>query len=311
MENVVLHVVMAQWLNLKKMQVKYSTFVKYKKVIECHIDPYFGRYTAHDLNEALLYDFFMLKKEEVSGSMLQTMRYLLKAILSYACRDHGYPVISLDQIRLSMNKPLYKGLTKDEEQRLSSYGCEHLSALSLSILLGLYAGMRIGEICALRWQDVDLEEGLIQVHHTVQRLEKEDCTQDRTSLFLTEPKSHSSERAIPLIPFLQHYLRRYQECHGGDQDVFVISQEKKPLDPRTLQYRYKQLCQKMDIQQSFHSLRHRFATSCIENQVDVKSLSEVLGHADITTTLRRYVHSSMEFKKKQLSKLAVPPSFAE
>ena len=89
MENVVLHVVMAQWLNLKKMQVKYSTFVKYKKVIECHIDPYFGRYAAHDLNEALLYDFFMLKKEEVSGSMLQTMRYLLKAILSYACRDHG------------------------------------------------------------------------------------------------------------------------------------------------------------------------------------------------------------------------------
>lgn len=306
MENVVLHVAIVQWLNLKKIQVKYSSYIKYKKVIQLHIEPSFGECRASDINELMIYQFFMNKKKEVSSSMLQTIRYLLKAILTYAQSEYAFPNIEFDHIRLPVNKIKQKCLTKEEEVKLCGYCTENNTSLSLSILFGLYAGMRIGEICGLRWKDIDLKKDIIQVHYTVQRLENEKINEHRTSLYILEPKSQSSEREIPLVPFLKNYLIHYQQMIKCDENTFIISCKKRPMDPRTLQYQYKQLCKKLEIQDSFHSLRHRFATSCIEHQVDVKSLSEILGHADVVTTLKRYVHSSMEYKKEQLSKLKVP-----
>lgn len=300
-----------QWLTLKKMQVKPSAFVKYQTIWEVRLIPSFGQYQLVEISEEAVMTFFLDQMEKTSGSLLQTMRYLLKAMLGYARHKYGQPTISFNYIKLPPAKMRTSTLSHDEEVRLDEYCFSHCNDTSIGILLGLYGGLRIGEICGLKWADIDLEEGLIYVQRTIQRISDTSSTK-KTQVVILDPKTPSSQRIVPLTDFMNQFLKKYQASQTDVvADHFLLSGSDVPLEPRTLQYRYHRICKKLDIQLTFHGLRHSFATRCIEQQVDPKSLSEMLGHADVTTTLKRYVHSSLSFKKEQMAKIKSAVLFAE
>lgn len=170
-------------------------------------------------------------------------------------------------------------------------------ATSIGILLSGCCGLRIGEICALRWENVDFERGTVRVMETMQRIRTFQGTKTGTKIILSEPKSRTSNREIPLPAYLLSFL------HGlrGDGKEFILQGKRKNyLEPRSLQYRFKKLLQDLKLPYfNFHMLRHVFATNCISRGFDMKTLSELLGHSNVTTTMRIYVHSNME-RKKQL-----------
>lgn len=167
-----------------------------------------------------------------------------------------------------------------------------------AVLLCLYAGLRIGELCALRWSDIDFDGKTLTVKRTVQRIVVPGHM-TKTILLETDPKSESSRRTIPLASELLEILSRFK---GEQRYVFG---EEKPLDPRTMQNRFKKILKEAGIDgRTFHTLRHTFATNCVENGMDVKTLSEILGHSDVKTTLNRYVHPTMDSKRKQIGALS-------
>ena len=194
--------------------------------------------------------------------------------------------------------------------RAEQFALEHVlfaqqTPLNLGVLMSLYAGLRIGEVCALQWGDICLEEGTVFVHKTVLRIQ-EPC-QDagpRTRLMVTEPKTPCSRRVIPLPDFLLRYLAGAKQ----NEKVYLASGRPAPLEPRTCLSQYKRLLKKAGVEDTtFHTLRHTFATRCIENGMDVKSLSEIMGHSGVSITMQRYVHPSMDAKREQINRLVPLP----
>lgn len=172
----------------------------------------------------------------------------------------------------------------------------------LGILISLYAGLRIGEICALTWNDIDLNNKVIYVRNTVVRVKSAAGDSAKTHLIIDTPKTAASLRCIPICSTL---LSALTSCSARATSQYVVSYTSNFVSPRTYDYRFKKLLDACQIPRiNYHALRHTFATRCIEAGVDVKSLSEILGHGDVSITLNTYVHSSMDLKRIQLEKIA-------
>lgn len=165
----------------------------------------------------------------------------------------------------------------------------------------MYTGLRIGELCALRWENIGIEKRILTVKNTIQRIQDFGGS-NKTRLIITEPKSQSSKRTIPIPDCLMPMLAEMK----GRIDSFVLTGTNKPIEPRTMQYRFKRILKNVNLPSyKFHSLRHAFASGAIELGFDVKTLSEILGHSSVQVTLDRYVHSSMEHKRDCMNLLTM------
>ena len=216
----------------------------------------------------------------------------------YVSKVHGYANPLENVVLPKKEKKDMKLLSKSEQEKLCRFVLNKPDNTKLGILLSYYTGLRIGEVCGLKWCDIDLNKGIFKVERTVQRI----YVNSSTKLTIDTPKSKSSVREIPLPKFLIEILRNFK----SDDSAFILSGKENPTDPRTLQYRFKSLLKKADLPSiNYHSLRHMFATNCIALGFDVKTLSELLGHATVETTLNRYVHSSMERKMTCMNLLKV------
>ena len=213
----------------------------------------------------------------------------------------GYPVTNFKGITVKqVQKPL-RVLSSIEQQKLSEYLFANLNSCNLGILICLYTGLRIGEICALKWEDISLEEQSLYVHHTMQRLQTSRTGKSKTTVIISTPKSDCSIRTIP-IP--NDMLALLQEQKQPDNAYVLTGSSHRYMEPRTLQYRFRVIMRRCEIENvNFHVLRHTFATRCVELGFDIKSLSEILGHASVNITLNRYVHPSRELKQKNMDKL--------
>ncbi len=177
------------------------------------------------------------------------------------------------------------------------YLYREMDASKAGILLCIFIGLRLGEVCSLKWDDIDFEQMIIHVRRTVQRIAADENS-NRTALLITEPKSTFSIREIPISAGIAQVLNEIK------RDGEYVVGGKAPLDPRTYQNRFKRYLRAASIKEyNFHALRHTFATNCIDNDMDVKSLSEILGHANIQITLNKYVHPTMDAKRRQLAVL--------
>lgn len=296
------------WLTTIKGTVKESSFTRYHRNVHSYLNPAIGNLTLPEVNSNAI---CQLKDEllenggkrgdGLSEKTVSDLLSTLKMILMYA-EEQGYPVMNAELIRNPKKKKrevnVIPGavISRLEEILLSSD-----DRISLGILLTLHTGIRNGELCGLRWSDFDFSSGAIRISRTVERIK--DLTllaEHKTKVVITEPKTESSKREIPLPKTLCLYLR----SHRGAADEYLLTGTDKPSEPHTLYIRYERFLRRNGFESyTFHAIRHTFATRGIASGFDAKSLSEILGHSDVTTTLRCYVHPSMEEKRSQMETL--------
>ena len=193
-------------------------------------------------------------------------------------------------------------LIKEEQEILCKYLILNPSERNLAILLCLFTGLRIGELCALMWDDISFSNGSIYVHQTIQRVQIEGNPDKKTEVIVSTPKSKCSIRTIPVPDKIMMILKRADIVKNG---YLVTGMEQKYLEPRTMENHFHRVLSAASLRNvNFHALRHTFATRCVEVGFDIKSLSEILGHASVTTTMNRYVHPSMDLKRENMQRLS-------
>jgi integrase len=297
------------WLDSQKSQLKQSSIVKYTNLLSTYLYPYFGtiHVTGITRENVILYSNELLysggvKKKGLSPKTVSSILSVLKSVLLYAEQTWNYTVISIEGVSVKQVQKPMRVLTLIEQKSLSEYLTNNLSCSNLGIMVCLYTGIRIGEICALKWEDISFDEQTIYIHKTMQRIQTPDDSIEKTKIIITEPKSVCSVRKIPLPDELFKVLKENRERN----DAFLLTGHYKYyIEPRTMQNRFKAVINECHIEDAnFHALRHTFATRCIELGFDIKSLSEILGHASVNITLNRYVHPSMELKQRNMNKLS-------
>ncbi len=293
-----------EWLQCNQLRLKPSTCVKYQSVINKHIKPALGERSLSGLSSTAIGQFSadLLDVQGLAPKTVKDILVLLHSILEYGQKQYPGMVASID-IPYPRNPPREMRVLSQGEQRiLAEYLQRDLCPCKFGILLTLWTGMRIGEICALRWDHISLQDQSIRIDTTMQRLRSSDSDNlHKTRILLDSPKTASSVRTIPLGNYVTALCRRMEP---EDRHTYVLTGTERYMEPRLLQYyfqRYLTACGLKDV--TFHTLRHTFATRCVEAGVEIKSLSEILGHANTTITLNRYVHSSMELKRENIQKL--------
>ena len=288
------------WLLYKKHKIKESTYLNYNYIINTYLNKKFAKkrlsyFLDYDMNE-----FIDSLKKNLSNKTVRDIVLVLKSILKFAERKYNTN-FKLDLITMpSSEKTELQVFNEKEIKKLEKICIKSEDIRDIGILTAIYTGMRIGEICALKWEHIDLNKKLINVKQTLQRVYVE---KKKTKVIITPPKTKTSERKIPIPQILYDELKR-QSVNYSKQAYVTTGLEDKYIEPRSFQYVYKKALETCEVKyRNFHCLRHTFATRCIRAGMDIKSLSEVLGHADVNITLNRYVHSSYDSKKKFMEKL--------
>lgn len=300
--------VVYNWLEENNMHTSLSTYVKYEQLIRNYVKPYFETLECENMSEKNMSDYYkklMFDSEyaNLSNGNIRTIIMIVNKTCEYAYDNHILSTKLYIKPCLTKKRPVVSVLNKNEQKKLENYIYESHDIYSLAILLALYSGMRIGELCALKWSDINFNNGSVTITKTVQRLKCSSTNTDtKTQLVISEPKSKTSYRVIPLPRFVMNYMKDF---YKRELNKFIFSnKEDVPMEPRTLQYAYKKILKLCNISYlNFHCLRHTFATRCITTGWDVKTLSEILGHSEIKITMDYYFHSSFEFKKQQMNKL--------
>lgn len=295
------------WLNDKQAYWKPTTYATYYQIVNKYIIPGLGNLHIDHIDEQQLEQFLADIRAKQKGKLLSN-RYLhnicaviLKAI-SYNKKKYHY-TIDIPENPVAINGKRQMILPGEKDMAvLEKFLIDHIyDSTCLGILIAFYTGIRIGEVCALTWKDVNLREELIYIRRNIQRVKTGDGQKNNTQILLQTPKTNNSLRIIPIPPVLLSLLRKYQRS----EEEYIIQGKKKPwTEPRTLQYRFAAILKKCGIENfNFHMLRHAFATRCIAEGFDVKSLSEILGHSSIQITLSLYVHSNLQRKKQLMQKI--------
>ena len=299
-----------KWLEGIKLNCKTSTYNKYRNTYEKQLKSVFGKYPISKISGEMIDDFIatMLTNGRVDGNAysrksVQEFCNIIKLIYSYAEESYGIiSQFSKKKLSIRQKQSEAKVINDFAVQSLCTFLLTDISLYKIGVLISLYTGIRIGELCALQWKDISFLDGVLYVSKTAQRVQQLDSTFEKTKLCITTPKSTCSNRIIPLPQTLLAILLPFK-CN---ENIYIISGTNKCIDPRTMQYHFKKYLKKCGVEDiSFHTLRHTFATRCIELGFDVKTLSEILGHSSVNITLNRYVHSSMKKKQESMNKLIV------
>ena len=302
--------VLNSWILDKELFLKKSTVLKYKNIIATHIVPEIGNININEINNDTINKFLVSKqgtgrvdgKGGLSNSYIKTMAIIISSCINFAI-DNGLRSPMVGKVsKLVIKKNEITVLTKEKQKELEDKLMYSNSVTELGILLALNSGLRIGEMCALKWENIDFDNRILHVRQSIVRVPDESGTGKRkTVLMVDNPKSQHSIRDIPINSKLYSVLIRYEYDEPTD---YILSGTSRFISPRTFEYRFHKVLSRHKIDDfNFHTLRHTFATRCIECGVDIKSLSEIMGHSNVNITLNSYVHSSFENKRLQLEKL--------
>lgn len=296
------------WLSEAATFLKESSRNKYEDILRCYILPEFGESELSEITNQRLIDFTnaLLSKggSKNQGLMPTTVAEILSAmngIRIYALKKEYTVAFTTECVNLKKEQGVIRVFSLEEERRLLDYLQEHMNLPSLGILLCLFTGIRVGELCAMKWDDIDLSEKKMHVSKTMQRLRVDVKTGSKTKVKILEPKSSCSVRMIPLPDAIMELLQKFHKPGA----FFLTGDTRRFMEPRTMQNRFKKVIAACNIQDAnFHATRHTFATRCIELGFDVKSLSEILGHASVAITMNRYVHPSMTLKRENMNRFS-------
>lgn len=291
------------WKEEKRKFVKLSTISAYAVILENHLLPTFGNKVIV-ITEQEVQQFVLLKLDAgLSQKTVKDFLIVLKMIYRYGVKINEFQHCDWDikYPNTQENKAL-EVLNITNHKKLMAFVSDNFTFRNLGILICLQTGMRIGEVCALQWGDIDLQKGVVSISKTIERIYIIDSEVKHTELIISSPKTQNSHRDIPLSKTLLQMLRPLKRI--VNDKFFIITNEEKPTEPRTFRNYYKTVLRTLNIPPlKFHGLRHSFATRCIESNCDYKTVSVILGHSDISTTLNLYVHPNNEQKKKCIDKM--------
>lgn len=300
--------VLERWLISIRESVKPQSFYKYQATVHLYLIPYMGKEDIKTVN-ALLINQFLEKMassgrqnhEGLSESTLKMIVFIIKDAFKYAYY-HGLREETIGKIIVPKKKQtsIHLNILQEKDRRkLIEYIFNHPYPLYIGIGLSLCCGLRIGEICALRGKNIDLENQYMSIDGTMQRIKVEDG-QQKTSIVISTPKSKTSKRIVP-IPHVMFEL--LQQIHYQEED-YILSASSNYIEPRRLSRHFKKLLRILEIEDiNYHSLRHTFASLCIESGMDDRTLSEILGHSSVNMTLNRYVHPHLKIKHEMINKV--------
>lgn len=299
----------SEWFDNIMPQVKESTANKYRNLLQSYILPIYGEQTldhiTFDFIESQCNNLLLHGGRNGTGLSSKTVTdslSIVRSVLKFAIRKGKVVACDGSAVQIKQTVKPMRILSKAEQERLCSYLNSEINPCNIGILVCLFTGLRVGEICALRWEDISFPEQTLYVHQTLQRIQDNSCSGKKTRIVLTTPKSACSIRTIPVPEPLIKILRDYQTSKKG---YLLTNSESCFVEPRTIQNRFKKALENSEIESAnFHALRHTFATRCVELGFDVKSLSEILGHATVNITMNRYVHPTLEMKKENMEKLS-------
>lgn len=302
--------VLELWFEDNRIRLKGATEYRYLYLIKTHILPSLGEKELSQINATVINMFLAEKlksgrldgKGGLSPAYVRSIMLVIKSVVQFAIAKQ---LIAPFPTKIHMPPMIPKELqilSKSEQIKLETVLFQEMDETKLGVLISLYTGLRIGEICALEWEDIDLTNHLLYVRHTIARVSKSNMEgKTITKLVVDLPKTAASLRCIPICSKLMSALKTKAEIASSK---YVISKEATFVNPRTYENRYHNLLKLCGIAPvNYHALRHTFATRCIETGVDIKSLSEILGHSNVSITLGTYVHSSIELKRAQIEKL--------
>ncbi len=294
--------VIGLWKTDKKQYVKKSSFSIYALLIENHLLPEFG--DLYDIEEANVQAFVLKKLDEgLSQKTIKDILIVLKMVLKFGAKNKWLESRPLE-IRFPTQREQGKieVLSRSNQRKIMQHIKEHFTFKNLGVYICLSAGMRIGEICALTWGDIDADAEVIRIRRTLQRIYIIEESARKTELILDTPKTKNSNRDIPMSSDLLKMLKPIKKIINNS--FFVLSNSSRPTEPRTYMNYYKNFMKELGMPNlKFHGLRHSFATRCIESKCDYKTVSALLGHSNISTTLNLYVHPNLEQKKKCIDQM--------
>lgn len=300
------------WLEDIKIYIKQSTHSRYNHIVQKHILPYFENITANNLTDDDITAFIrnktingrLDKKSGLAPKTIQDICTVLKQIIKYANKKGYCRQVSLDFQKPKSEPQPFSVLSVEEQIQFVSYLKRNINLETLGILICLYTGIRVGELCALTWNDIDMTHSVLHINKTLQRVQNTEDNTSKTKIIIDKPKSNKSIRDIPIPQFLYQLLKRFNFKYQNNA-YLLTGQTNHFIEPRLFQYKFKAHLKKAGLQdRNIHALRHTFATRAVEQNMDIKTLSEILGHSTVKFTLERYVYSSYELKVQSMEKMA-------
>ena len=294
--------VAALWKKDKQQYVKQSTIAAYALILENHILPVFG--DKVQLTETDVQAFALKKLQDgLSQKTVKDVLIVLKMIQKFGAKNGDLQFVEWSvKFPTEQTKQELEVLSINNQKRIMQYAIDNFTFRNLGIYICLSTGIRIGEVCALKWGDINIATETISISRTIERIYVIDGEKRHTEVVIGTPKTKNSLREIPMSKELLKIVRPLKKVMNDE--YFILTNEAKPTEPRTYRNYYKQLLKQLGIPDlKFHGLRHSFATRCIESQCDYKTVSVILGHANISTTLNLYVHPNMEQKKKCINQM--------
>ena len=292
------------WLIEKKDYIKESTYANYSNNIFNHIIPKLGNYTLNEINHKVIQDFLLElsksgRKDNTGGLSEKTIKDI--TIIVNGSIKKGINEGKIKHIELSFNYPkdnkekkIYI-LKKHENNKITNYVLDNKNKKNIWFLISLYSGIRIGELCALQWKDIDFKNNKLIISKTIQRVYIKDKDKNVSKVIITTPKTKNANREIPINKDFIELLKPLKT----DKENYILSNNDKYIEPRTYRKYFNKKLKELKIKHfNFHSLRHTFATNCISLGCDYKTVSELLGHANVNITLNLYVHPRYSQKKK-------------
>lgn len=292
----------AAWKEHKRPYVKQSTMAAYVLILENHILPTFG--ADNSLPEQSVQAFVLHKIESgLSTKSVKDILIVLKMVMKFGVKKEWMTYYEWDiKYPPSSENKVLDVLSVTNHRKILNHIQSHFTFMGLGIYISLSTGLRIGEICALKWSDINVTDGILTVNRTIERIYIIEGEKKHTELVINTPKTKNSCREIPMNKELLGMLKPLKKV--VNDDYYILTNDERPTEPRTYRNYYKRLMEKLDIPKlKYHGLRHSFATRCIEVGCDYKTVSVLLGHSNISTTLNLYVHPNMEQKKRCIDKV--------
>ena len=294
------------WMIEKEKQVKISSFSAYMGLIDNHILPVFGSMEEVPEKDVQAWVYDKLNNNALSVRSVRDILICFKMILKFGSKHNfikheGFDIVfpTASRVRTKLET-----LSKSDYNKLTAYLFDNFSFLNVGLLISLYTGIRIGEVCAMKWNDIDMDKGLFTIEKTLQRIYIFDKEKQKKRTILVEdtPKTSNSYRDIPIQKDILRLFRSIKKIIKDEN--YVLTNTTKPTEPRTFRNHFYRILDKLGISHiKFHGMRHTFATKCIEGGADIKTTSVLLGHSNVSITLNTYVHPNEEQKRNIINKI--------